>query len=358
MIGNPVFASSPEQGTVKYQSQAKKGNNMQTESKSIKHKAYHLLDKSVFLRCLIDKLALRLVLLFLLFLSSCAFVPRTVDLTKIETRMAIPPDNFSNLYHVRFGIFEDKRQNKDRLGFARNKLMMITTTVSLQGNLSNLYEQIVKKNFASVGIGEGDSELLVKGSMLEAKTDALGPDNIYVQIKTSLTIINAANNIPIFNKVLKGYQVVPVTQISNFAWEEAFVGAMNQINDQIQLIAVETINLFSKSKPDHYQKLVEAKKEKAQNLIDVLIEGFDDGIRTSKQQDRDEALMNAKLQAIERAGTSIASFTKVENFTLKKEWIESKAKAVLLPGFQIIDKGYQEDGTYLIILSGKIKVKR
>ena len=35
--------------------------------------------------------------------------------------------------------------------------------------------------------------------------------------------------------------------------------------------------------------------------------------------------------------------------------VESRAKAVLLPGFQIIDKGYQADGSYLIILSGRIR---
>ncbi len=55
--------------------------------------------------------------------------------------------------------------------------------------------------------------------------------------------------------------------------------------------------------------------------------------------------MNAKLQAIERAGVEIASVTKVENFTLQYDMVESRAKAVLLPGFQIIDMGYQRDGT-------------
>jgi hypothetical protein len=101
-------------------------------------------------------------------------------------------------------------------------------------------------------------------------------------------------------------------------------------------------------------ELNELKKEDI-FLIDVLVEGIDDGVKTSKRQDRDEALIDAKRQAIERAGVDVSAITIVEDFKLKKDWIESKAKAILIPGFQIIDKGYQNDGTYLVILSGKVK---
>lgn len=90
--------------------------------------------------------------------------------------------------------------------------------------------------------------------------------------------------------------------------------------------------------------------------IEVLIKGVDDGKKTTKQHDYMEALMNAKLQAIERAGVEIQSITKVENFQLKYDLVESKAKAVLLPGFQVEDMGYQIDGTYQVVLSGKIQV--
>jgi hypothetical protein len=90
--------------------------------------------------------------------------------------------------------------------------------------------------------------------------------------------------------------------------------------------------------------------------IDVLIKGIDDGKKTSRDRDYKEAVMNAKLQAIERAGVSIKSITKVENFKLKYDLVESRAKAVLLPGFQIIDMGYQTDGTYQVVLSGKVQV--
>lgn len=89
--------------------------------------------------------------------------------------------------------------------------------------------------------------------------------------------------------------------------------------------------------------------------IDVLIKGMDDGVRTRKHQDYKEAEMNAKLQAIERAGVEISSITKVVNFETKYDMVESKAKAVLLPGFQVMDMGYQTDGTYQVVLSGKVQ---
>ena len=89
--------------------------------------------------------------------------------------------------------------------------------------------------------------------------------------------------------------------------------------------------------------------------IEVLIKGIDNGVKTSRDRDYKEAVMNAKLQAIERAGVSIKSMTRVENFQLQYDMVESNANAVLLPGFQIIDMGYQKDGTYQVVLSGKVQ---
>lgn len=90
--------------------------------------------------------------------------------------------------------------------------------------------------------------------------------------------------------------------------------------------------------------------------IDVLIKGIDDGIKSTKQRDYKEALMNAKQQAIERAGIDIKSITQVEDGKLKYDMIESMAKAVLQPGFQVMDIGYIADGTYQVVLSGKVRV--
>ena len=93
----------------------------------------------------------------------------------------------------------------------------------------------------------------------------------------------------------------------------------------------------------------------AADSIDVQIKGFDDGVRTSRQQDYKEAVLFAKRNAIERAGVAIKSMSTIEDFVVNSDYIESQAEAVLLPGFNIIDIGYQQDGTYLVILSGKIK---
>ena len=90
-------------------------------------------------------------------------------------------------------------------------------------------------------------------------------------------------------------------------------------------------------------------------VVEVFIKGFDDGIKTTKQHDYDEAVMNAKMQAIERAGVDLESITKVINFQMKYKAVESKAKAILLPAFQVMDIGYLPDGTYQVVLSGKVQ---
>jgi hypothetical protein len=90
--------------------------------------------------------------------------------------------------------------------------------------------------------------------------------------------------------------------------------------------------------------------------LDVLIRGVYEGPKTSREAAYAAAVMNAKLQAIERAGTEVTAVTEVENFTLKRDWVESKAKALILPGFQLLDMGYQQDGTYQVVFAGKVQV--
>ena len=75
-------------------------------------------------------------------------------------------------------------------------------------------------------------------------------------------------------------------------------------------------------------------------IIDAQIKGVDDGIKTSKQQDYKEAVLFAKREAIERAGVRIKSITTVKDYVLNSDYIESKAEAVLLPGYNIVDIGY------------------
>ena len=89
-------------------------------------------------------------------------------------------------------------------------------------------------------------------------------------------------------------------------------------------------------------------------IIDVHIEGVDDGIKTSKQQDYKEAVLFAKREAIERAGVKIKSSTTVKDLIVTSDYIESQAEAILLPGYNVVDVGYQTDGTYLVVLIGKV----
>jgi len=93
----------------------------------------------------------------------------------------------------------------------------------------------------------------------------------------------------------------------------------------------------------------------AQDVIDVVVKGISDNTRNGAQKDRQEAILDAKRQACEKAGLKIEAKTTVENFQTVYDFIESKAAAVLLPGFQVIDNGYGEDGTYTVVLAGKIR---
>jgi hypothetical protein len=90
--------------------------------------------------------------------------------------------------------------------------------------------------------------------------------------------------------------------------------------------------------------------------IDVQIKGIDDGLRSTKQQDYKEAVLFAKREAIERAGVEIKAMTTVKDLVLNSDYIESKAEAVLLPGYNVLDMGYSADGIYQIVLIGKVKL--
>ncbi len=91
------------------------------------------------------------------------------------------------------------------------------------------------------------------------------------------------------------------------------------------------------------------------DITDVAVKGISDASRDGVQQDRLEAILDAKRQACEMAGLRIESTTTVENFQTVYDFVETQAEAVLLPGFQIIDNGYGEDGAYTVVLVGKIR---
>lgn len=92
------------------------------------------------------------------------------------------------------------------------------------------------------------------------------------------------------------------------------------------------------------------------DTIDVHIKGVDDGVKTTKQLDYKEAVLFAKREAIKRAGVKIKLMTTVKDMVLNSDYIESQAEAVLLPGYDILDMGYSADGTYQVVLIGKVKI--
>jgi hypothetical protein len=89
--------------------------------------------------------------------------------------------------------------------------------------------------------------------------------------------------------------------------------------------------------------------------IAVTVKGISNEQFDGLQKDREEAIVEAKRQACEMAGLNLSSITKVENFKIKQDLIETKAKAVLLPGFRILDIGYLQTGQYVVVLSGAVK---
>jgi hypothetical protein len=92
-----------------------------------------------------------------------------------------------------------------------------------------------------------------------------------------------------------------------------------------------------------------------QTIIDISVKGISDGKNDGAQKDREEAITDAKRQACEKAGLTIESKTTIKDFKLLSDYVETQSKGVLLPGFQIVDVGYVADGTYQVVLSGKIK---
>lgn len=94
----------------------------------------------------------------------------------------------------------------------------------------------------------------------------------------------------------------------------------------------------------------------AGQTIAVQIKGYDDGIKSSAGQDYKEAVLFAKREAIERAGVAVKSLTTMKDYLLQSDYIESQAEAVLEPGYDVLDIGYQSDGSYLVVLTGQVSL--
>lgn len=103
--------------------------------------------------------------------------------------------------------------------------------------------------------------------------------------------------------------------------------------------------------------LLLASQVHAADVVDVRIKGFDDGVRKDRQSDYREAVIFAKRQAIERAGVKVHSRSVAKDMTLSEDFIEAESAAVLLPGYEILDLGYDENGIYQVVLVGRIRAE-
>ena len=93
----------------------------------------------------------------------------------------------------------------------------------------------------------------------------------------------------------------------------------------------------------------------SQDAIVVATHGISDYVAgKSLQEARDRAVLDAKRQAIERAGVCITAETQVKNYILISDSINSKAEGCILRGYQILDIGLLSDGHYHVALFGKV----
>jgi hypothetical protein len=90
-------------------------------------------------------------------------------------------------------------------------------------------------------------------------------------------------------------------------------------------------------------------------VIEFMVKGLSDDQNDGKQRDKREAEIDAWRQAIEKAGLLIRSTTLMENFTVMSDSVESLAKGLILPDWDLMDVGYDEDGVYVVVITGKIR---
>lgn len=93
----------------------------------------------------------------------------------------------------------------------------------------------------------------------------------------------------------------------------------------------------------------------SQDVVSFQIFGTDDGIKSNREQDYKEALLDAKIKALDRVGIQIKTETEISDYNVIKEIVESKSEGVILPGMSITEMGYSDDGFYQVLIIGEIK---
>lgn len=103
--------------------------------------------------------------------------------------------------------------------------------------------------------------------------------------------------------------------------------------------------------------LVPRPNKEKEDLVEFKVIGYSSGKKKNLKDDYNEALVDAKIKAIERAGIKIDSITKVENFEVKSDMVEAQSKGAIEPGYEIMEVGYDENGVYKILMIGKVRTR-
>jgi len=103
--------------------------------------------------------------------------------------------------------------------------------------------------------------------------------------------------------------------------------------------------------------LVTRPNKEKEDLVEFKVIGYSSGKKKNLKDDYNEALVDAKIKAIERAGIKVDSITKVENFEVKSDMVETQSKGAIEPGYEIIEVGYDENGVYKILMIGKVRTR-
>lgn len=116
-------------------------------------------------------------------------------------------------------------------------------------------------------------------------------------------------------------------------------------------VAIEKASVQKKCSADQIADL-EVVKYTGKKLP-MNIKAYNDGERSSLAEDREEAIINAKLLAIGNAGYDTSRIVREKDIGKRNEEIEKKAAQILVPGYKIKNKGYQKNGAYMVLLMGK-----
>lgn len=79
-------------------------------------------------------------------------------------------------------------------------------------------------------------------------------------------------------------------------------------------------------------------------------------IHKNKEQDRNDAIIDAKRQACLKAGIKF-KYSEENEPSLFDAEVNAESEQILEPGFKIADVGYKGDKTFQVMLVGKIKVQ-